>query len=187
MSRLQCLLILLLAAGCSPNPGEPEAVDPLDWALDEPGPYAVGYTSWEITYQGLGDGVERSLPLHLWYPTEDRVGTPATYEFIFEDEGSWLDATPAEAAHEIGYPVLAISHGNQGFGGSTAFLSRVRLRADEQKRRRRRVLAGLAHPSLNRLKRRRLVHVIVIDTLPDPCEGLHRFEVNSVSNYFLAV
>ena len=124
-----CILVLLalvpLVACPGPGPGpEPGAPNPLDWALSEEGPFRVGYTSWEITYPGAGDEDDRSIPVHLWYPTEDESGTGVTYEFIFPDEGSWADANPAEAVHPAGYPVLAYSHGSQGFGGSTAYLHR---------------------------------------------------------------
>jgi predicted dienelactone hydrolase len=117
-------LSLALMLGCNPGEPAPEPVDPLQWAVDEPGPFAVGYRSYEITYPGLGDGDDRTIPLHVWYPTEDSEGSPATYEFIFSDENSWVDAAPAQAVHSAGYPVLVYSHGNQGFGGSSSFLNR---------------------------------------------------------------
>ena len=98
--------------------------DPLSWDLRESGPFNVGYASWPLTYPGAGDGEERTISIHIWYPTEATSGDPATYEFIFSDESSWVDAPPAAPSHEGGYPVLAYSHGSQGFPGSSNFLSR---------------------------------------------------------------
>jgi predicted dienelactone hydrolase len=120
------LLSLVFLLGC-PEPevnGNEDLPDTLAWDLSEAGPFSVGYTQWEITYPGAGDGEGRTLPVHLWYPTEDESGTPATYEFIFTDDLSWVDAAPAQAVHEGGYPVLAYSHGSQGFGGATPYLHR---------------------------------------------------------------
>lgn len=127
ISRTALLLLLpLWLLGC-PSDGPPEppgTPDPLSWPLDTAGPFSVGTTEWEITYASAGDGEGRTIPVRIWYPTEDVSGASATYEFIFPDDDSWVDATPAPSAHAAGYPVLAYSHGSQGFPGGSAFLSR---------------------------------------------------------------
>ena len=117
---------IALMLGCTPaddGPNEP-SIDPLSWSVEAPGPFAVGYTAWEYSYTPAGASNQRTIPVHLWYPTEDTSGQGVTYEFIFGDADSWLDAVPAAAVHSSGYPVLAYSHGNQGFAGSSAFLMR---------------------------------------------------------------
>jgi len=124
-SYLFAMTAALLLLGCEAGDDEPPPqVDPLAWSVEEPGPYAVGYTTWELTYTPAGSGTERTIPIHLWYPTEDPSGEGVTYEFMFGDDDSWLDAAPAQSVHSGGYPVLAYSHGNQGFAGSSAFLMR---------------------------------------------------------------
>lgn len=131
MNRCATLLLLLtlpLIAACPVDDEPPPAgdsVDPLSWAVDELGPFNVGYRAWEITYPGAGGGEDRTIPVHVWYPTEDTAGEPVTYEFIFADDNSWIDAAPAPAVHESGYPVLAYSHGSQGFAGSSSFVMRT--------------------------------------------------------------
>ena len=58
----------------------------------------------------------------MWYPTEDTTGEHPTYEVLFDDPKIIVDAQLAPPAHPDGYPVHVYSHGNQGFGGSSAFL-----------------------------------------------------------------
>jgi len=120
---LLATLVGALGAGC-PTTEADDVPDPLTWAVDEAGPYTVGYRTWETSYVPPGSVEERSIVVHLWYPSLAEAGITATYEFMFPDEGSLVDATPEPAAHPAGYPVLAYSHGNQGFGGSSAFLMR---------------------------------------------------------------
>lgn len=126
MTRPSLLLLfpLVLTFGCPSGTPAPEPDDPLSWDLTQSGPFAVGTAAWEITYSSAGDEEDRTIPVRVWYPSEDESGLAATYEFIFPDEGSWEGATPAPAAHASGYPVLAYSHGSQGFPGSSNFLSR---------------------------------------------------------------
>ena len=127
---LLCLVALCSAAvcgGCAAADDEPPPVpvDPLSWSLEQPGPYGVGFTRWETSYLAPGSSVQRTVPVSLWYPTEETSGEGITYEFIFADDDSWLDAAPAAAVYEGGYPVHAYSHGHMGFAGSSSFLMRA--------------------------------------------------------------
>ena len=127
LPTLLSLSLLVCAQGCSETgePPEPPTVDPLGWSLEEAGPYQVGFMNWELSYTPTGSTSERTIPISIWYPTDDASGDGVTYEFIFGDDASWQDAAPAPSVHEDGYPVLAYSHGNQGFAGSSAFLMRT--------------------------------------------------------------
>lgn len=128
LPTLLCSTLLLCTAACNPADGEgphPPAEDPLSWSIEEPGPYQVGFSTWEITYTPHGSTDERTVPISVWYPSTDLSGEGVTYEFIFPDDQSWLNASPAPSAHDGGYPVLAYSHGNQGFAGSSSFLMRT--------------------------------------------------------------
>ncbi len=126
MTRPLFLLLLPLLAACPSAEPEPpaELPDTLAWDPQAAGPFNVGYTVLETTWSQATTGEERTIPVHLWYPTEETSGVAATYELVFSDEESWVDAAPAAPVHEGGYPVLAYSHGNQGFAGSSPFLMR---------------------------------------------------------------
>ncbi|MBN95009.1 MAG: hypothetical protein CL928_13230 [Deltaproteobacteria bacterium] len=118
-------LSLCLGLGCpAPQDAADPPPDPISWAVSEPGPYSVGYRTWESTYIPPGSTEQRSIVIHLWYPTLDESGETATYEFMFPDEQSLVGATPEAPVHAEGYPVLAYSHGNQGFAGASAYLMR---------------------------------------------------------------
>ena len=97
-------------------------------SLTELGPLNVGYTLLEATYTVEGTGEERTIPVHVWYPTEDTSGETASYGEnivygLFDDAESWPGAALADPLGER-YPVLVHSHGNKGFGGEAANTAR---------------------------------------------------------------
>jgi predicted dienelactone hydrolase len=95
-------------------------VDPLSWSVKEPGPFACGHRTMEVTYPqpaGLGD---RTIPVHVWYPSEVAEGEHPKYQAIFVDEVAWEDVPPAPPAWKTGMPVLVHSHGHKGFAGNSA-------------------------------------------------------------------
>lgn len=112
--------------GCSPPAEVPrcelDATAPVD--VTESGPFRVGYTQFEHTYDAPGGVGARTLTVNVWYPTEDTEGEPARYLDLLEDPQSFFDATPAPALSPCGYPVLTHSHGNWGLAGGGAFLMR---------------------------------------------------------------
>lgn len=117
-------LIGLLACSGPADPGS-EAVDGLALAVDAPGPFHPGYRLVELVYDpGLGEG-ERAIDVHIWYPTEstDFDEVHYTYE-VFTEAAVVPDAPLAPSAYGETYPVHAYSHGDRGFGGSSAFLAR---------------------------------------------------------------
>ncbi len=99
-------------------------IDPLAWPVDHAGPYRVGYRQIMHTYTPRGSTTPRSLPLHVWYPTLVAEGRNPTYALIFNDHDSYIDAPPAPPAFPRGYPVHVYSHGDRGFGPTSAFLMR---------------------------------------------------------------
>jgi predicted dienelactone hydrolase len=107
---------LIVVSAC----GGADAFDPKDLAPGERGPFNTGYRVFETTYT-MSTGESRTVPVHVWYPTEvDGVGyaTPTYGEILFPDPESFIDAPPAAPAHEGGrYPVLVYSHGHQGVEG----------------------------------------------------------------------
>lgn len=105
--------------------GEPEPIgDPLTWPLDQPGPFRVGYRTFERTYRPPGQSADRTIRIHVWYPTLDTSGTFPTYG-VYRDRDAFTDATAAAPAHASGlYPLHAYSHGHRGFAGVSHFLHR---------------------------------------------------------------
>ena len=128
---MRIAIILAWALGCTGSAKDgviggsdlSEPVDPLSWAVDEPGPFGVGYQSITETY-APGAGVEaRTIRLDVWYPTEDESGITATYA-VGTDVNAMENAVVAAPVHAQGFPVHVHSHGYRGFGATSAFLSR---------------------------------------------------------------
>ena len=88
-----------------------------DWSPKERGPFNVGHIQIVHTYRPLPDQPERTIPIEVWYPTEDTTGTAATY-FMGIDDAVFADATPAAPVYDKGYPVHLSSHGYQGWGAN---------------------------------------------------------------------
>lgn len=98
-----------------------ETIDWQAWAVNERGPFNVGHIQIQHTYQPLLDQPERTIPIEIWYPTEDTSGVSTTY-FVGVDDTVFSDATPAAPIYPAGYPVHLSSHGYQGWGANSTFL-----------------------------------------------------------------
>jgi predicted dienelactone hydrolase len=96
----------------------------LDFAVDTPGPFAVGYREWETTYTVPGTGESRTIAVHAWYPASEAVGVSPSYLGLGRDTDAYTDAPVAAPVDGLGYPVHVYSHGHQGFAGTSAFLMR---------------------------------------------------------------
>ena len=114
--------IALIFMACS----SPESsIDGLSLAVDAPGPYQPGYMLRSVTYEPPVGESPRTLDLHIWYPTQSTAFDEVSYTYeIFVDEGVVPEAPIAPSIHENGYPLHVYSHGDRGFGGSSAFLAR---------------------------------------------------------------
>ena len=104
--------------------GEADAGHPsFAWAVEQAGPHQIGYKRVEITYEGAGGIGKRTVPLHIWYPTDATSGKhPDPYGGILPDPHSWVDVPAAKPDDGASWPVMVYSHGHQGFAGSTAFI-----------------------------------------------------------------
>lgn len=139
--RLAIALVVSSAVACGEESGAPdggsggadagtdagpiEIGDPLSWALEAPGPFRTGYATWEHTYRPPGQSADRTIRVHVWYPTLDASGAAARYGGLIVDRGSFVGATPASPAHASGaYPLHAFSHGHRGLAGAAHFLHR---------------------------------------------------------------
>lgn len=94
----------------------------LDWAVDELGPFRVGYRTLETAYAPPGGGADRTLVVNVWYPTLDTEGVPPAYLHAFQDPDVLEGATLAPPVEPAGYPVHVYSHGHWGFGGTSSDL-----------------------------------------------------------------
>lgn len=116
------LLLLACASPSADDTASEPAVDGLSFPIDAPGPYGVGYRTWEVTYTP-GPGIpDRTVVVSLWYPTETSTGDQVndTMGFILTDTRG--DAPLADPAYGGSYPVVVHSHGYQGWSGNSAFL-----------------------------------------------------------------
>lgn len=119
---------MLLLLACSP------AVDKADTAtcavpppettrLDVP----AGYRTVDAPVDAPWLTALRTVPINLWYPTDDTTGTAATYIETWVDGQSLVDAPFAEPAYAAGgckMPLVVYSHGSQGWGGNASPLLR---------------------------------------------------------------
>ena len=69
----------------------PHIPSTLDFPVDQPGPYNIGYRTFPHSYVVPATGAERLIDIHIWYPTEATDGEHPTYE-IFPDDISITDA-----------------------------------------------------------------------------------------------
>ena len=91
----------------------------LDLPVDQVGPFHVGYRTWKITYTPpLPGAAPRTIPLGVWYPTNDATGDHPHYKFVVDTEAI-VDASRAPPLEPAGYPVHVYSHGYAGFGGTS--------------------------------------------------------------------
>ncbi len=112
-----------LAADPDADTGAEALVDPLSWSVRAPGPYGVGYRSFEARYSPGPAFEERFIRVNLWYPTDDTDGPEGEYT-VGIDALVIEEASFAAPVHGGGYPVHVHSHGHMGYGATSAFLAR---------------------------------------------------------------
>ena len=102
--------------------GSGPPVDPLSWSVTKPGPYACGHRTLETTYAQPGGLPARTVPVHVWYPSNVAKGDHPIYRNVFPDDHAWEDVPLAPSPWPSGLPVLVHSHGYKGFAGNSARL-----------------------------------------------------------------
>jgi len=102
---------------------EPDAfyASTLEFPVDGPGPFAVGFRTLEVAYAVPGTGEARTIVVDAWYPARAVEGEHPRFLNLFDDDESVIDA-PARPPVGEAYPVMVYSHGDRGFGGTSAFL-----------------------------------------------------------------
>lgn len=122
------LTVAALTAACQDGdtapPGDDAGapVDPLSFSVTEPGPYACGHRALDLTVALPAGAGERTIPVHLWYPSNVAEGEHPEYRNLFLDEHAWEGVPLAPPAWKEGMPVLVHSHGHKGFAGNSARL-----------------------------------------------------------------
>src|SRR5262245_18025809 len=98
---------MLIALRMACTDGKPETGEAEPLALDEAGPWRVGYRESSVPYADPDGEGERTLRLALWFPTEDESGAEARYMGAIAAPGVYQDAGPAAGP----FPLAIFSHG----------------------------------------------------------------------------
>lgn len=125
--------IPLLLTGCSgPDPkddgdsadtGAPPDCTP-EALTTEPLDVPAGHRVFDVPVPAPWLPDVRSVPLHVWYPTDATEGTPTTYIQTFLDDRSFEDAPFADPAPGCKLPLVVYSHGSQAWAGNNSPLLR---------------------------------------------------------------
>jgi len=104
--------------GAAVVPVDPTGLDPT-----QTGPFTCGHRELSMTYSPPGGLPSRTIPVHVWYPSQSTDGDHPKYEGIFEDDHSYDDVPLSMPKWPSGrMPVLVHSHGYEGFAGNSARL-----------------------------------------------------------------
>lgn len=115
----RALSVLCLLCACAPEADTPPpTADEVAARLGGQGAYGVGWTTVDVTWQPPGADAPRTIPVEVWYPSDDVSRSPAaTYRVAGVAE------VPAPHAHRDAppssdgpFPVAAYSHGSGGIG-----------------------------------------------------------------------
>jgi predicted dienelactone hydrolase len=90
------------------------------WPVDEQGPYNVGYTQREITYDAQGTDEPRTIRLAIWYPTRDLGGARSLYYDLLSRREAFSNAT---VGIDEPAPLLVFSHGNSSLAEQSFFMT----------------------------------------------------------------
>lgn len=119
-----CLVASLSSGGCGPAETSPSndagtPIDPLSFSVKEAGPYSCGHRILEASYTPPAGLPERTVPVHIWYPSEAKEGDSPRYAGIFVDPVALEGVPLAPSPWKDGMPVLVHSHGHKGFAGNS--------------------------------------------------------------------
>ncbi|MEY3013405.1 MAG: hypothetical protein RIT45_2140 [Pseudomonadota bacterium] len=88
------------------------------------GPFRVGHRIVSISFDAGGTLGARTIPVHLWYPTDATTGdSPQPYGGIVVDHQALENVEAAAPEDGAAWPVMLYTHGHQGFAGSSAFVA----------------------------------------------------------------
>ncbi len=129
MQKHTCVIVLaatmIASASCSAPgtaPASPSHGDPLGWSVKTLGPFGCGHRVFATSYAPPGGLPTRTIPVEVWYPTEETEGEHPVYGGLFRDKTALNDVAPAASAYAAGMPVVVHSHGHKGFAGNSARL-----------------------------------------------------------------
>lgn len=84
----------------------------------------TGYRSVDAPVDAPWLTEPRTVPVGIWYPTEDSSGENAMYINVFEDTSSRVDASFADPGPGCTLPLVVYSHGSEAWGGNVSPLLR---------------------------------------------------------------
>jgi hypothetical protein len=90
-----------------------------------------GFQILELTYAEPRLGDDRTIDVHIWYPSTDQAGEPATFKPqlpLFSDEFAFTDATILPPPEGQLAPMVLYSHGGRGFSGQISAVARQFVR-----------------------------------------------------------
>ena len=92
------------------------------WDVTARGPYNVGYTTTQFTYQVEPGATQRTIDVSIWHPSLQEQGAPARYlsGVVTSDGASMNMAIPDSPAS---FPVFVFSHGNASFPEQSYFMT----------------------------------------------------------------
>jgi predicted dienelactone hydrolase len=111
---------LLDDGGAGADASETLEIPPRPWPVDQSGPYNVGFTEREITYDAQGTDEPRTIRLAVWYPTRDLRGDRSLYFDLFNRRQVFRDAS---VGLEGPAPLLVFSHGNSSLAEQSYFMT----------------------------------------------------------------
>ena len=79
----------------------------------------VGFIADTLTYRPIGYENDRTLPVYLWYRSDQKTDTPAVHLFL-NPENAYVDAPPVD---QDPAPLIVFSHDRRGFGAYSYFIA----------------------------------------------------------------
>jgi len=111
------LLILACAGEADDSAGDPcTLTPPLTERIDVP----AGHRVVDADVPGPWLDAPRTVPVHVWYPTDATDGDPAMYMGAVEDPAAFDDAPLAAPPAQCRMPLLVYSHGSQAWAGNNS-------------------------------------------------------------------
>ncbi len=120
------MLLFLLA--CDPSKTPDDSAAPADCTATVPQVQRLdvptGYRTIDIPVDAPWLAEARTVPMGLWYNTEETEGDGAMFLGMFPDSNSLMDAPFADPKPGCKLPLIVYSHGSQAWGGSNSPLLR---------------------------------------------------------------
>lgn len=107
---------LLFTFACAPQPPDLAPDGDLLASVEHQGRYSVGHATLQVDTTQLGSGSARSLPVEVWYPTEQPSNSTVAYSIagLIQVPSALATSNPPSISGPV--PVAIYSHGSGGEG-----------------------------------------------------------------------